>query len=164
MRVPSEILDSLAAMPDQFERLLRLVPERFLAWEPHDWAGIPGERFAAAGQACHLRDIEVDGYHIRIRRMLEEEYPDLVSLDGYAIARERAYDRADPWSAISAFRTARQETVRLLAPLTDEQLTRPGTFAEYGHLTLLGLVHYLASHDQQHLACMQWLLGKIRST
>ncbi|ONO51272.1 damage-inducible protein DinB, partial [Burkholderia cenocepacia] len=23
------------------------------------------------------------------------------------------------------------------------------------------LVHYLCSHDQQHLAGMQWLLGKI---
>ena len=36
-----------------------------------------------------------------------------------------------------------------------------GDFAEYGRLTLRALVHYLRSHDQQHLACLQWLGGKM---
>jgi hypothetical protein len=26
-----------------------------------------------------------------------------------------------------------------------------------------GLMHYLCSHDQQHLAGLQWLLGKIEA-
>jgi hypothetical protein len=34
-------------------------------------------------------------------------------------------------------------------------------FEGYGETTLRGLVHYLCSHDQQHLAGMQWLLGRI---
>ena len=45
--------------------------------------------------------------------------------------------------------------------LTPEQLSRTGEFEGYGSLTVRGLVHYLCSHDQQHLAGMQWLLGKI---
>ncbi len=32
-----------------------------------------------------------------------------------------------------------------------------------GPTTLRGLVHYLCSHDQQHLAGLQWLLGKIEA-
>ena len=45
----------------------------------------------------------------------------------------------------------------------EPQLAREGFFAEYGPLTLRGLVHYLRSHDQQHLAGIHWLAGKIAS-
>lgn len=47
--------------------------------------------------------------------------------------------------------------------MNDAQLVRTGEFAEYGRLTLRALVHYLRSHDQQHLAGIQWLAGKIAS-
>jgi hypothetical protein len=119
--------------------------------------------FAAAGQACHLRDIEVDGYHVRIRRMLDEEHPDLLSLDSYEIARAKGYLQADPHAALADFRRAREATIELVRTISPQQFERVGTFAEYGQLTLGGLIHYLCSHDQQHLACMQWLLGKIES-
>jgi hypothetical protein len=46
----------------------------------------------------------------------------------------------------------------------EAQLSRSGDFAEYGRLTLHGLVHYLRSHDQQHLACIHRLVGKIASS
>jgi hypothetical protein len=36
-------------------------------------------------------------------------------------------------------------------------------FEGYGPVTLRALVHYLCSHDQQHLAGLQWLLGKIEA-
>ncbi len=48
-----------------------------------------------------------------------------------------------------------------MSRLTSEQFARTGEFDGYGSLTVRGLVHYLCSHDQQHLAGMQWLLGKI---
>src|SRR5262249_52797107 len=110
-----------------------------------------------------LRDIEIDGYHVRFRRLLEEENPDLASLDGYQLARERGYARADPVRALAEFRAARRSTLELLARAGADQLKRRGTFAEYGEITLRGLIHYLCSHDQQHLACMYWLLGRMAS-
>lgn len=161
MRLPDTTLTGLAAMPDRLEAAFRLVPERRRTWTPPSWEGIPGERFSALGQVCHVRDIEVQGCHARIARMLAEDNPSLVSLDGYAFAAQHAYDAADPQEALDAFRLARAETLRLLRGLTTEQLGRRGTFAEYGPLTLRSLVHYLASHDHQHLACMDWLLGKL---
>lgn len=62
---------------------------------------------------------------------------------------------------LAAIREARRETLDLVSRLTPEQLSRTGEFEGYGSLTVRGLVHYLCSHDQQHLAGMQWLLGKI---
>jgi len=33
-----------------------------------------------------------------------------------------------------------------------------------GRDPLRGLLHYRRSHDQQHLACLHWLIGKVAST
>lgn len=163
MTLPEATLSSLAAMPDRLERVFRLVPVESRAFTPASWEGIPGERFSPVGQICHVRDIERDGYRVRIARMLSEESPALVSLDSYELARDRGYDDADPEAALDAFRSAREETLRILGNVTQEQLGRRGTFGEYGPLTLRSLVHYLASHDSSHLACMDWLLGQIHA-
>jgi hypothetical protein len=47
--------------------------------------------------------------------------------------------------------------------LRPDQFDRTAFFEGYGPLTLRSLVHYLCSHDQQHLAGLQWLLGKIEA-
>ena len=84
------MLSELAAMPDEIETLIRRVPVEKLDWKPESWEGIPGERFSALEQACHLRDIEIDGYHRRFGRTLTEELPDLASIDSSAMAAMRA--------------------------------------------------------------------------
>jgi hypothetical protein len=157
------IIESLSLMPQQFEALYRLAPTRQLRWVPASWEGVPGERFSVAEQACHIRDIEIDGYHVRFHRLIAEEHPELVSFDSYELARTRRYEQLDPEEAIHAFREARRKTIHLLMEVTPEQLQRSGTFGEYGRVTLHGLAHFLCSHDRQHLACMHWLLGKIHS-
>ena len=73
-----QILSALSAMPDEISGLIVQVPAGKLAWTPPTWEGIPGERFTALGQACHLRDIEIDGYHVRFGRTLREDRPDLI--------------------------------------------------------------------------------------
>ncbi|MET0552436.1 MAG: DinB family protein, partial [Vicinamibacteria bacterium] len=150
MGVSSSLLSDLDRMPAELERLVREVPPEHLRWLPEGSGGAPGETFAAIGHVCHLRDIEADGYHVRVRRMIEEERPSLVSIDGYELARERRYDEADLEEALAGFRAARGRTLDTLRGLTDAQLDRAGDFAEYGALTLRALLHYLRSHDQQH--------------
>jgi hypothetical protein len=163
MGLTSDLLNELADMPNQLERALRLVPLERLRWKPESWGGSPGETFSAIEHVCHLRDIERDGYQVRIQRMLEEENPSLVSIDGDALAKERRYAAADLEDALAAFRTARAATLERLRTLEDADLARDGFFAEYGPLTLKALIHYLRSHDQQHLAGLQWLAGKAAS-
>jgi hypothetical protein len=133
-----------------------------IRWKPESWRGCPSETFSALEQICHLRDIE-HGYQVRIRRMLDEVDPFLESLDSHKMARERRYEATALDAALAAFRDARSATLRQLRSLSDVQLARTGEFAEYGRLSLRALVHYLRSHDQQHLAGIQWLAGKIAS-
>jgi hypothetical protein len=83
-------LNSLAVFPEQLEAHYAAIPENFKNWGPASWDGIPSERFTSIEQVCHVRDIEIDGYHVRLHRVLH-------------------------------------------------------------------------SHDQQHLAGLQWLLGKIEA-
>lgn len=154
-------LAALAAFPAQLEAHFAAVPPAFRQWTPPDWDGIPSEAFNALEQVCHVCDIEVAGYHDRFERTLREDAPFLASIDSEARAIAQDYANANVADVFAAFRAARQGTVAMLAELDDAQLARPAIFEGYGETTLRGLVHYLCSHDQQHLAGMQWLLGRI---
>jgi hypothetical protein len=156
-------LRSLAAFPDQLEHHYDLIPERYKAWSPESWDGVPSEALTAIEQVWHILDIEVEGYQRRFRRTLAETHPVLESLDTYALVRERRYKERDGGRALSAFRKARAGTVELIGSLRPDQYLRTATFEGYGPVTLRALIHYLCSHDQQHLAGLQWLLGKIAS-
>jgi len=157
-------LDALARFPAQLEAFYGAIPAACTRWSPQSWDGILSEPFNPIEQICHVRDIEIDGYQMRLRRTLTEHNPHLATIDGFALARERAYLEADADKVFAAFRAARLETVGLLASLHDEQWERPAIFDDYGALTVRSLVHFLCSHDQQHLAGLQWLLGKIAAS
>ncbi|WP_211451533.1 DinB family protein [Collimonas antrihumi] len=156
-------IDTLAAFPLQLEAHFAAIPAEFRHWTPASWEGVPSEPFTAIEQICHVRDIEIDGYQLRFRRTLDEVDPLLVSIDSDALASERGYAAANPVTVFTAFRAARAKTVELLSNLNPEQFKRSAEFEGYGPVTLRGLVHHLCSHDQQHLAGLQWLLGKIET-
>jgi hypothetical protein len=154
-------LGALASFPQQLEFFYDAIPAGYKHWAPTSWDGIPSESFTAIEQICHVRDIETDGYYVRLQRTLREDNPTLESIDGYALARERNYSAANAVDVLAAFREARAKTMRLISGLDSGQLKRSAVFEDYGPLTVRSLVHYLCSHDQQHLAGLQWLAGKI---
>lgn len=156
-------IQALADFPSLLEAHYDAIPQEFKHWAPESWDGMPSEELTAIEQVCHVRDIEVAGYHVRFRRTLSEANPSLESLDTYALARDRSYATQSAEVALSEFREARAETLALIAGLTPDQLHRTAEFEGYGQLSLQSLVHYLCSHDQQHLAGLQWLLGKIEA-
>jgi hypothetical protein len=145
------------------EQFFYAIPKSSWHWSPQSWQGVPCESLNAIEQICHVRDIEIEGYHVRFERMLNEDEPRLDSLDGYALVQQKNYAQSDPKAVFKAFRAARIETLHLLEKLTEPQLQRVGNFETYGRLTVAGLIHYLCSHDLQHLSGLQWLLGKIES-
>ena len=158
------ILSALSSFPRQIEELFAVIPSSHIQWTPDSWEGIPSETLTALEQVCHVRDIEIDGYQVRLRRLLEETNPTLASIDTYALARQRRYADTDPTEAFRAFAAARAATVELVRGLSADQLSRRGMFDEYGPVTVRSLIHFLCSHDQQHLAGLQWLLGKIHAS
>jgi hypothetical protein len=125
---------------------------------------VPSEPLTAIEQVCHVRDIEIDGYSIRFQRTLNETNPTLGSIDTERLAKERSYGTSNATVALAAFREARIKTVALIKSLKPEQFNRTAIFEGYGAVSLRSLVHYLCSHDQQHLAGLQWLLGKIEAS
>ena len=99
---------------------------------------------------------------LRILRLMDGSLLDHdAKARAYEIAKERDYGRYDVAKVFAEFRVARQETVRMLTGLAESQLDRAAVFEGYGSVTMRGLIHYLCSHDQQHLSGLQWLLGKI---
>ena len=154
-------LSALAAFPAELEKHYAAFPPDFVHWAPPAWDGVPSEPFTAIEQVCHVRDIEIEGYQVRFRRTLEEDEPLLASIDSEAVARQRYYAGSDVRRVFAAFRAARAHTLDLLSGLGAAQLARRAQFEGYGPVTLRALVHYLCSHDQQHLSGLQWLLGKI---
>ena len=161
--VGTATLATLRAFPDLLEAHFALFPQSHRHWAPASWDGVPSEALTAIEQLCHVRDVEIEGYQRRIERTLAEDNPFLPSMDTDALARDRRYAIADAGEVLTSFREARRRTVAIVERLTPGQLERPADFEGYGPVTLRALIHYLCSHDQQHLAGLQWLLGKVWS-
>ena len=157
-------LSALATFPQLLEAHYAAIPTDFKNWAPASWEGVPSEPFTAIEQICHVRDIELDGYHVRFQRTLNEFNPTLASIDSEILAKKRSYATSSASEVFTAFRAARTKTIELISGLSAEQLARTAVFEGYGALSLRSLVHYLCSHDQQHLAGIQWLLGKIEAS
>ena len=65
--------------------------------------------WAAIEHLCHLRDIEAEGYNVRIAQLLNEDDPLLRDLDGDALARERRYREQHSGSTVDLQRRGQPE-------------------------------------------------------
>ena len=108
-----------------------------------------GDTFSLTEQACHLRDVEREGYLIRVRRILAEHEPALAGFEGDVVARERNYQAQDARAAARDFTRARAELVTLLATVDDAHAARTATFGGR-RITLTDLVDMIEQHDDGH--------------
>jgi hypothetical protein len=113
------------------------------------------DEFSALENICHLRDIEIEGYGQRLKRILQEDKPALADIDGGRLAIERDYNNQSASEALEAFRAARRRNLELLAGLRPEQLEREGTLENVGVISLQKLIAMMIEHDQGHLAELQ---------
>jgi hypothetical protein len=152
-----DLIELLADTTLAVRRLMEGLSESDTQWKPAS-----GE-FSVVENICHLRDIEVEGYTVRIRRILQEDQPLLEDLDGAKLAQERDYNNQEVFAALRAFGRAREGNVRTLRGLTSEQLMRTGTFEDAGTITLTRLLELMREHDDVHIAEMSDLRRKIAS-
>src|SRR5436189_609918 len=110
----------------------------------------PGE-WAIVENVCHLRDIESEGYSVRIDQLLHEDDPLLRDLNGNQLAIERRYIEDDCDAALRAFANARAQSVSLLRNADERAFAREGTFENAGRITLAQLVTKMREHDAGHL-------------
>src|SRR6185295_5591059 len=109
------------------------------------------DEFSVLENICHLRDLELQGYSPRIKRILAERDPALADFDGARVAAESSYNSEQPGVALAAFQTARRANVEKLRGLTEEQLRREGTLEGVGSVTLRRLAEMMREHDEGHL-------------
>ena len=146
-----DAIAALTSMPGFLEAALHAASPGELRLRPSE------DGFSLAEQACHLRDLEREGYLVRVRRMLAEQVPDLEGFDGAAVARARDYLGEDAHAAARDFAAARGEVISLLAPLLDADLARAATF-DGKRITLLDLVAMICEHDCGHRAQIEALV------
>ena len=70
--------------------------------------------FSFVEHACHLRDIEREGYAARIEKILTEELPTLADVDGRKLAAERRYNEQRFEDGLAVFSEARESNVSAL--------------------------------------------------
>ncbi len=152
----AETIERLGAMTQFVEAAIASVPRDEMAFQPAP------DRFSLLEHACHLRDLEREGYLVRIRRMLTEPGPTLESFDGAAVATARAYMLQDGRAAAHEFAAARHESMRLIGTLADADLAREATFA--GKRVSFGdLLAMMVEHDREHRQEIEALRGEMEA-
>ena len=138
------LIDELEGAPGFVVEALSLVPEE--AWDVR----ASDAEFSLREQVCHLRDIELEGYFVRIHRIAAERAPLLADLDGSRLARERDYASQDARLAAADFRALRAASVAKLRTLPLSAWERTGSFEPGASFTLRELVDMMLAHDREH--------------
>ena len=146
---------SLGAMPAKLKEIAAALPQT--AWRSKPAAG----GFSLVEHVCHLRDIDGDGYRLRLERMLTEQRPTLPDLDGDALAKERAYQSADLATALTSFATTRLAIVSRFAKVSPDERQRTGLMAGTTEITVEGLVEIMTAHDSEHLDQLNDLVREV---
>ena len=139
------LLDSLAQTPEIIAHQIATLSNDELRRKNSD------DEFSAVENVCHLRDLEVEAYALRIDRILNEREPLLPDFDGGRVAVERDYNRQDIQGALEAFALARTKNVNILRELAPERLTREGVLEGVGRVSLKALLLMMREHDEGHL-------------
>ena len=147
-------IESIGSMPAFVEAALHEAgEENFLARHTD------GE-FCLVEHACHLRDLEREGYLVRVRRILAEDVPQLADFDGKAIAEARDYPAQDAHAAAQDFAAARRELLALLVTLSAGDFRREALFSGR-RITLADLVALIDAHDGEHRQEIERILDHI---
>src|SRR5437764_1203189 len=124
------LLDFLAETPQVVRQLSRELTTDELKIKPAD------NEFSFLENVCHLRDIEQEGYTVRIDKLLNEDEPVLPDIDGAKLAQGRDYNSQNFETGLKEFARLRERNVGALSNLSPENLSRMGTFEGAGKITL----------------------------
>jgi len=97
----------------------------------------------------------------RIRRLLGEADPFLPDFDGERVAKERQYLTLDLAAGLTAFASAREETLRFLGAVASEAWARCGRQEGVGAVSLAEMPGRIVDHDRAHLNEISDLLADL---
>jgi hypothetical protein len=149
------LIEDLRRAPARVEALMARIPKEKQTQKPRP------DAFSARENVHHLRDIEAEGYGVRLLRLLGEPDPVLKDLDGDGLARERLYNERPHESALEEFSHLRAANVERLLRLTAEDLVRKGSWEGVGPVTLEKVLEMWRDHDRGHLDEIAWFAGEL---
>lgn len=149
------LLAALAETPVVVRDLIGALSADEARWRP------AANEFSAVEHACHLRDIEREGYAVRLRRLLDEDEPVLPDVNGPRLARERDYQSQDVTAALVAFAEARRESLATVEHLSPDEWQRGGTLEGVGRVTVARLLEMMRAHDAEHCAEVRALAARL---
>jgi hypothetical protein len=143
------VIDRLEQTPNRVRELLAGRSEQELSFKPAP------DAFSLRENLLHLRDIDVEGYEVRIAGLLDEHGPyEFLGIDGAVLARERNYNVQPVAPALEDFAASRARSIARLRESTDlKRYGRVGTRA----VSLETLLQDWVRHDSEHLAEMTHL-------
>ena len=152
---PEELEEILAILRSASERLRQITG--CLATEAYTWKPT-ADTWSMTENVCHLRDIEQEGYIVRIERIANEDTPILPDINGTQLAIDRNYNEQNIGDALAAFEAARAKSIELITGYPEATLSRIGTFEDFGDMTLAGLLEVMVEHDKGHIADIEKLV------
>src|SRR6266550_1202049 len=114
------VIDRLEQTPNRVRELIGGRSEEDLSFKPAP------DAFSLRENVLHLRDIDVEGYEVRIGRILSERSPGFPDIDGAALARERNYNAQPVGPALEDFAASRARSIARLRAIGPEDLKRTG--------------------------------------
>jgi uncharacterized damage-inducible protein DinB len=99
----------------------------------------------------HVTDSEISSTS-RLKKVLAEEEPLLISFDQNAWANNLGYDLMDREQHLLLFKLLRSSMQTILDNLTSEQGERVGVYVDQGRFTFKQLLEYRVQHVRDHLA------------
>jgi uncharacterized damage-inducible protein DinB len=117
--------------------------------------------FAMIEHVWHLADLETDAYEARIRRILEEDEPELPTFDGEAVAAKRKYRALRLRDGIRKFTEARERNLAALRALDGDAWERAGLQEGVGKVTLRDIPRMMHEHDLSHRGEIAALLDEL---
>jgi hypothetical protein len=138
------LIDEYAAGPYILERAVAGMSDDALRATP-----VVG-KWSTQQVVCHIADFE-PVYADRMKRVLAEQEPALLSGDPDLFAAKLAYDRRVVEEELQIIELARKQMVRILRTLEPSDFQRKGIHSSDGPLTLETLLRRITGHIPHHV-------------
>jgi hypothetical protein len=114
---------------------------------------IPG-KWSTLEVICHLADFEIV-YADRIKRIIAENEPTILSGDPNEFAARLAYQQRNPEEELLLIALIRQQVARILRTLNREEFQRRGIHSQSGPMTLEAMVQRITGHIPHHVGFIE---------
>jgi hypothetical protein len=134
----------LDEMPSFVDACAQRISRTYRAVRPNS------ESFSLVETVCHLRDVDREGYAIRMARLAEEVLPDLADVDGNVLAADRDYQSQDVELALRQLARERAHALSTLRAFSAQDLDRRAIWGAFGVVTLADVLQRWIAHDEGH--------------